>query len=88
MAGDDALKARVKELIVRELKLQMQPEELGDSVPLFGGELGTDSIDALQLVVGLEREFRVGITDTAQGEKVLRTVETIVRFLREKGAPA
>jgi len=88
MAGDDALTTRVRSLIVRQLKLDMKPEELGDATPLFGGELGLDSIDALELVVGLEKEFGVSITDPSQGEKALRSVESIVRFLREKGLSA
>ncbi|MCU0723164.1 MAG: acyl carrier protein [Planctomycetes bacterium] len=88
MAGEDALTARVKALIVRQLKLEAAPETLGDSTLLFGGELGLDSIDALELVVGLEKEFGVTITDPSVGEKVLRSVETIVGFLREKGLRA
>ena len=54
------LKQRVKELIVRQLKLEMDPAEIKDAAPLFGDSadgLGLDSIDALELVLGVEKEF-------------------------------
>lgn len=85
MAEDKPLAQRVKELIVRQLRLKTPADGIADDAPLFGGALGLDSIDALELVVGLEKEFKVSITDQAQGEKVLRSVETIVRFLEQNG---
>jgi acyl carrier protein len=86
MADRQPLAQRVKELIVRQLRLKVSPEDIEDAAPLFGGALGLDSIDALELVVGLEKEFGVSITDQAQGEKVLQSVETIVQFLEKGGA--
>lgn len=85
MADAPSLEQRVKELIVRQLRLKTAPEDIEDAAPLFGGALGLDSIDALELVVGLEKEFGQTITDQAQGEKVLRSVESIAAFLRERG---
>ena len=49
MTADDALKTQVKEMLVRQLKLQVQPAEIKDEEPLFGDEgLGLDSIDVLE----------------------------------------
>ncbi|MHC4779661.1 MAG: acyl carrier protein [Planctomycetota bacterium] len=85
MSDTNALAGRVKELIIKQLRLKIAPDDIEDSAALFGGPLGLDSIDALELVVGLEKEFGVSITDQAQGEKVLRNVETIVQYLQDKG---
>ena len=88
MAGQDTLRTRVRNLIVRQLRLEMRPEDLADDAQLFGGALGLDSIDALELVVGIEKEFGVSIADQAQGEKALRSVDTIAQFLAERGVSA
>jgi acyl carrier protein len=78
---DDSLHARVKEAIVRSLRLPISPDEIGDDIPLFGEGLGLDSIDALELVLELERSFGVVVTDDQMGGRVLRTVNTIVEFI-------
>jgi Acyl carrier protein len=80
-----SLSDRVKALLVRQLQLEEDPASIEEGELLFGGRLGLDSIDALELVVGLEKEFGVSITDQSQGEKVLRSVETIVAFLVDNG---
>ncbi len=86
---DDDLKARIKRLIVDRLKLEMEPSELGDADPLFGGEgLGLDSIDALELVLGLEQEFGVKIEDEEVGAEALSSVDTLAEFVRRKAAPS
>jgi acyl carrier protein len=86
MAEDKPLGTRVKELIIERLGLKLKPEDIDDEALLFGGDFGLDSIDALELVVVLENSFKVKITDQAEGEKVLRSIATIVRFLEEKSA--
>ena len=53
----EELAPRVKDLIVRRLKLEIDPTTIDDAAPLFGEGLGLDSIDALELVLGLEQEF-------------------------------
>jgi acyl carrier protein len=85
--SDESLRARVKEAIVRSLRLPIAPEEIGDDVPLFGEGLGLDSIDALELVLELERSFGVVVSDDQMGGRVLRSVNTIVEFI-ESGAGA
>lgn len=75
------LKQEVKQALVRSLRLPIPPEEIGDSTPLFGGGLGLDSIDVLELVLELERSFGVSITDEQTGTKVLRSVDAIADFI-------
>src|SRR5204862_175384 len=56
------LRAQIKEMLVKNLMLQVTPEQIGDNLPLFGPDgLGLDSIDALELVVSLEKTFGVGV---------------------------
>ena len=81
---------QVKEAIVRCLRLPLAPQDIADDVPLFGDGLGLDSIDALELVLELERLFGVKISDEQLGRRVLRSVSTIVELIEQtKGrAPA
>lgn len=76
-----ALKAELKQAIVRGLRLPMSPEEIDDAAPLFGEGLGLDSIDVLELVLELERSFGVQIRDEQTAMEVLRSVDTITDFL-------
>tara|TARA_Y100000294_G_C8383920_1_gene267893 strand:- start:381 stop:638 length:258 start_codon:yes stop_codon:yes gene_type:complete len=79
------IKDKIKELLVRRLKLKMSPQDIKNNAELFNQEeLGLDSIDALELVVGLQKEFGVVITDKALAERVLVSVDTIAEFIEEK----
>jgi acyl carrier protein len=80
------LEARIKELIVDRLKLEVRPDEIDRSEPLFGEGLGLDSIDALELVLGVEQEFGVKIEDEEMGTQALTSVETLARFVASKQA--
>jgi len=75
---------QVKEAIVRCLRLPLAPQDIADDVPLFGEGLGLDSIDALELVLELERSFSVKISDEQLGARVLRSVNAIVEFIELK----
>jgi acyl carrier protein len=75
------LKQEVKLALVRSLRLPIPPEEIGDSMPLFGEGLGLDSIDVLELVLEIERSFGVSITDEQTGTRVLRSVDAIADFI-------
>jgi acyl carrier protein len=77
----DELKTQIKQAIVRSLKLPIQAEEIDNGAALFGAGLGLDSIDALELVLELERSFGVVISDEQTGGKVLRSVDTIAEFI-------
>jgi acyl carrier protein len=83
MANDD-LAPRVKELIVRRLKLEIEPASIQDDAPLFGEGLGLDSIDALELVLGLEQEFGIKVEDEEVGVKAFSSVNALVDFIEQK----
>ena len=69
------------------MNLSTAVEKLDDATPLFGpGSLGLDSIDALELVLGLQKEFGVVIADRALAVKVLVSVDTIAEFLKTRSA--
>src|SRR5690606_40521091 len=64
MSNDD-LRTEIKEMMVENLMLKVSKEEIADDMPLFGPEgLGLDSIDALELVVSLEKKFGVSVPDS------------------------
>ncbi len=78
------LKQAVKEMIIQRLKLEgMTAGDIEDQAPLFGDGLGLDSIDALELVLGVEQTFGVKIEDEAAGMKAFRNVESLAAFIQE-----
>ena len=77
------LKTQIKEMLVKRLRLKVDPAEIGDDQPLFGNGLGLDSIDVLEVVAGLEKDFGVTIQSQEEGEKVLQNVVTIAGFLAD-----
>jgi acyl carrier protein len=80
----DTLRTDIKQAIVRALKLPMQPDEIDETTPLFGEGLGLDSIDALELVLEIERSFGVVIGDEETGGRVLQSVNTIAEFIESQ----
>jgi acyl carrier protein len=82
------LKLRIKRLMVENLMLQLTAEEIADDVAMFGpGGLGLDSVDALQLVVALDKNYGLKISDAEAAKGILRNVNTIVAAI-EQNAPA
>jgi acyl carrier protein len=78
---------KIKQLIITRLKLvDMTPEMIETDAPLFGEGLGLDSIDALELVLGLEKEFGVIIPDAEVGRKVFQSVRTMAQYVLEQQA--
>ena len=81
------LNLEIKKMLVENLMLQVGAEEIGDDQPLFGpGSLGLDSVDALQLVVALEKNYGVKISDPQAAKKTLQTVSNIAAAIRENEA--
>jgi acyl carrier protein len=75
----------LKRLIIHTLKLEeITPEEIADDGPLFGEGLGLDSIDALELVVALEKTYGVVIPDSEMGKKIFRSVNDLAHFVKEQ----
>lgn len=79
------LRDKIKAVMVDELMLECAPEEIGTATPIFGEGLGLDSVDALQLVVALEKHFGLKIADSAAAKGVLKNVESIATEI-EKNA--
>ena len=72
-------------MMVENLMLQVTAEDIGDDLPLFGlGGLGLDSVDALQLVVSLDKNFGLKIANPAAAKEILRTVNTMTEALQQK----
>jgi acyl carrier protein len=87
--SESDLRTQIKEMLVKSLMLQTTAAQIGDDLPLFGpGGLGLDSIDALELVVSMEKTFGVGVPNSEVAAKALRTVNTIHDYILEKRAAA
>jgi acyl carrier protein len=85
------LRDEIRSMLVETLMLPMPVAEIGDDRPLFGPEgLGLDSVDALQLVVALDKKYGVKITDQQVAQQVLRSVSTMAAAVtaRETGGQA
>ena len=81
------LKYELKKQIIEELNLQdIKPEDIIDDAPLFGDGLGLDSIDALELVVLLEKHHGVKILDETVGKKVLVSINTMAEYILEENS--
>jgi len=82
----DTLVDELKALIIKNLKLQdIAPADIDTAAPLFGGGLGLDSIDALELVVGLEKTYGIRIPDEDVGKEAFASVNALADYvLRNK----
>jgi acyl carrier protein len=87
MTDANTLNDEIKTMLVENLMLQVAASEITDDLPLFGPEgLGLDSVDALQLVVALDKNYGVKIPDPATAREVLHSVHTIAQAVRQKQA--
>ena len=76
------LKNTLKIQIIEALNLQgMKPEDIDDNAELFGDGLGLDSIDSLELMVLLERNYGIKVEDAREGRKVLSSVQSMAEYI-------
>ncbi len=84
MSGDD-LKSRIKSMMVENLMLRIAPEDIGDDAALFSPEgLALDSIDALELAVGIEKNFGVATPSAEVAREAFVSVNTIASYITAK----
>lgn len=84
MQTTEELKAQLKKQIVEFLNLlSVKPEDIKDDEPLFGEGLGLDSIDSIELIVLLNREYGIDIKDPKDGRKVLVDINTMVDYIQQ-----
>ena len=82
------LVSEIREMVVTELDLRGRlGAELGDDEPLFGGRLGLDSLDALQLATALEERYKLRIPDGEDGRGIFTSVATIAAYVARTAKP-
>jgi acyl carrier protein len=76
------LKLELKQQIIAALNLEdVKPEEIADDAPLFGDGLGLDSIDALELIVMMEKHYGIKLSDPSQGKAIFQSVDTMANYI-------
>ncbi len=78
----ETLITNLKNQIIEALNLEdMTANDIDNQAPLFGEGLGLDSIDALELIVLLEREYGIKLTNPAEGKEIFKSIETIADYV-------
>lgn len=78
----EALKQELKEKIIAALNLEhISVEEFDDNETLFGDGIGLDSIDALELIVLLDKDYGIKLTDPKEGKTIFQSIETMASFI-------
>ena len=80
----DQLKQEIKEVIINTLQLEdIAPENIVNSEPLFGEGLGLDSIDALELIVLLEKNYGIRLANPSEGKAIFKSINTIAEYVEK-----
>ena len=80
----DKLMYDLKTQIIEQLNLQdKKPEDIGDDEPLFKEGLGLDSIDALELIVLLQQNYKIKLANAEEGPKVFQSIRTMAEYITE-----
>ena len=80
----EELKAELKNKIITSLNLEdISVEDINDDDNLFGEGLGLDSIDALELIVMLDKDYGIKLTDPKEGKKIFESIETMAKYIEE-----
>ena len=80
-----AIRAKLKELLVSNLNMEgVTPDQIKDDDALFGEGLGLDSLDAVEIIVVVEKTYRVRIDTQETGRKVIRSINTLAQFIRQR----
>ncbi len=83
----ETIKNQIKEILVNDLKIQgVQASDISDTEPLFEDGLGLDSLDAVELVVLIQKYFDVQIADMEEGKKAFASVEALAAYIKEHHA--
>ncbi|AYN01114.1 acyl carrier protein [compost metagenome] len=78
------LKLELKNKIIEVLNLEdVAIEEIKDTDPLFGGGLGLDSIDALELIVLLDKDYGIKLSDPKKGKEIFQSIEVMAKYIEE-----
>jgi len=78
------LKLELKEKIIEQLNLEdIAIEEIADTDPLFGEGLGLDSIDALELIVMLDKDYGIKLADPKQGKSIFESIDSMAAYIEE-----
>lgn len=80
----EGLVLKLKEEIIRIMKLEMNPDDINTDAPLFKEGLGLDSIDALELVVLLEKEYKLKIKNSEEAKGIFISVGSIADYILSK----
>ena len=79
------LKEKLKKIIIEELNLEeIGPEDIEDNAPLFGEGLGLDSLDAVEIVVLLERHFGVEVKSLEEGKAAFQSINALAAYVEER----
>lgn len=78
----------LKEQIIEELALDVSPAEISPAEPLFGGGLGLDSIDGLELVVLLEKYYGIKVGQEENMQNIFSSVNALANYIQERTAAA